>query len=40
MKKCVSPKAMKSHVKKDMKEVKSLVKDDKKLLAKMPKKKK
>jgi hypothetical protein len=40
MKKCVSEKAMKSHVKKDMKEIKSLAKDDKKLMSKMHHKKK
>jgi len=34
-KKCVSPKMMKAHVKKDVHEGKELVKDDKKLLKKM-----
>lgn len=40
MKKSVSPKAMKSHVKKDVRVAKELIKDDKKLIGKLSKKKK
>lgn len=36
-KKCTSPKAMKKHVKEDMKDMHSMMKADKKLMQKMPK---
>lgn len=36
--KCTSPKAMKAHVKEDMKDMKGMMKADKKLMHKMPKK--